>query len=98
MATTGKLTHNSRYGEVVTPEGVIVTLSQDAYPDGTNEEPYYRASGTDADGNDYRVRWETTAEWDEQQTAYRNGTLTEDDVEIAEEDACDWDDYTVTRG
>ena len=90
------MTNNSKYGEVVI-NGVLVTLTQQAYPDGTNDAPRYRAHAVDGEGNDYRVEWQTTAAWDAQQEAYRNGTLDADDALIDEEYACDWDTYTVER-
>ena len=59
----------------------VLTLKEEAYITGSNDDVYYLASATDADGNDYLVRWEIIV----------------DDVDALddESDACDWDVYTV---
>ena len=68
---------NAKYG-TIDHNGKTLTLTQQAYldGDGSNDcEGYYSASAVDADGNDYKVRWEI-----------RDGFDGED-----EGDACDWD-------
>jgi len=85
-----------RYG-TVEHDGATLVLTQDAYADGTYDDPYYSAHAVDADGNMYKVRWETTLEWDAQQEAFREGHLDDDAGFIEEEDACDWTVYAVER-
>lgn len=43
-----------------------LVLTEEAFPNnyGTNGEVRYHANAIDADGNEYRVVWETTVEWD----------------------------------
>ena len=68
---------NAKYG-TIDHNGKTLTLTQQAYldGDGSNDcEGYYSAAAVDADGNDYKVRWEI-----------RDGFDGED-----EGDACDWD-------
>ena len=60
------MTQAADYG-TVTFNGVLYTLTQDAYCDnyGTDGGVRYYAHATDAAGNKYRVAWDTTIEWDE---------------------------------
>lgn len=39
-------------------EGEEYALLQDAYLDGTHEDPHYSSTATDKKGNTYEVRWE----------------------------------------
>lgn len=55
--------------------GKLVELLQDPYLDGTNDDPYYRASGRLADGTEVEVHWQILPGFDG------------DD----ESNACDWD-------
>ena len=74
---------NAKYG-TIDHNGKTLTLTQQAYldGDGSNDcEGYYSASAVDADGNDYKVRWEI-----------RDGFDGED-----EGDACDWDKPSSIR-
>lgn len=68
---------NANFG-TVTHNGKTLTLTQQAYLDcdgSDTGERYYSASAIDADGNEYKVRWEIY-----------EGFEGED-----EGDACDWD-------
>lgn len=61
----------------VVHEGKEITLVQEPYIDGVaGERPYYRAVGTDAEGNEYKVIWDVVDGWE--------------DIED-ESDMCDWD-------
>lgn len=72
-------------------EGKTLALTQQAYCDntGAGDQVAYFAAAVDADGNAYKVKWDTTMEWDEAQAAYRadplNAPVPED-----ESAACDW--------
>jgi len=70
--------------QTVTFEGKEITLTQDAYLDGTHEASYYQASGVDTDGNDVIVKWEIYEHWLNEDGSL-NGELED------ESDACDWD-------
>lgn len=83
-----------KYG-TVEHNGKIITLTQQAFAEnfGTNGQVAYYAHGVDADGNDYKVIWQTTKEWDEAQAAAtpdEYSSLLDD-----ESNACDWDAYEV---
>ena len=68
---------NARFG-TINHNGKTLTLTQQAYLhcDGSDTgERYYRASAVDAEGNDYRVRWELYEGFDGED----------------ESEACDWD-------
>ena len=65
-------------------EGKEFTLTQDAYVDGTNENPYYKAAGIDSDGNKVIVKWEMYPHW------FNEDGLHNSEMED-EGDACDWD-------
>lgn len=65
-------------------EGKEITLTQEAYLTGTQEAPYYEATGTDQEGNEVTVKWEIKPQW-----LSEDGTL---NGELEDEsDACDWD-------
>ncbi|MFJ5713101.1 helix-turn-helix domain-containing protein [Neobacillus sp. NPDC093127] len=50
----------------VTFEGKEITLTQDPYIDGVpGREPYYRAVGIDAEGNEYNVVWNVVDNYEE---------------------------------
>lgn len=81
---------NKDYG-TVTFDGKLYTLTQDAYADNYENRTCYFACAEDADGEGYRVRWETTIEWDEREAAY---VASDYDPWFANEDeanACDWE-------
>ena len=61
-------------------DGVVYALCQQAYIDnyGTDGGVRYYATAIDADGNKYKVTWETIE--------YDDGHVSDD-----ESDACDWD-------
>ena len=68
---------NAKYG-TVNHNGKTLTLTQNAFLDcdGSNTgERYYSAGAIDADGNEYKVRWEIYDGFDGED----------------EGDACDWD-------
>ena len=68
---------NARFG-TVNHNGKTLTLTQNAFLDcdGSNTgERYYSAGAVDADGNEYKVRWEIYAGFDGED----------------EGDACNWD-------
>lgn len=80
-------------------QGKTIYLTQQAhadntYRDGRNGDLVYRAHGIDTNGNEYRVEWETTAEWDDHQSRDEyhdhNGADTCGWCED-ESNACDWD-------
>jgi hypothetical protein len=62
--------------------GQTLAMTQYAYCDnyGTYGAVRYYAQAKDADGNVYRVAWDTTAEWD----------ALEPEDRTDESDACDW--------
>jgi hypothetical protein len=64
----------------VTFGGKELTLQQDAYASNYKDRVCYFAYAIDREGNDYLVRWETTAAWD-------NSLDQQDD----ESNACEWD-------
>ncbi|MDW0112195.1 hypothetical protein QT711_03295 [Sporosarcina saromensis] len=70
--------------EKVTFEGIEYTLTQEAYLTGTHGNPYYEASGIDADGNEVTVTWEIKDHWLDKD-GILNGLLED------ESEACDWD-------
>jgi len=75
----------TNFGTVVFGE-VTITLTQQAYCSNAGQ---YRATGEDAEGNEYQVVWATTEAWDDAQEASKNGDVSgfaED-----ESNACDWD-------
>lgn len=76
---------NAEYG-TVEYNGKALELTQQPYLDGTYDNPVYRASATDVDGNLYLVIWQAYPDWQER--------LADGD----ESDCADWDDYTVTEG
>jgi len=65
-------------------KGKAVTLTQDAYLDGTHEAPHYKAAGVDTEGNVVVVKWEIYEHW-----LNEDGSLN-DELED-ETDACNWD-------
>lgn len=68
-------------------DGKTLTLTQDAFAENYKDRICYFAMAEDDDGNEWRVRWETTAAWD-------NNPNDQDD----ESNACDWanpDDATM---
>ena len=72
---------NAKYG-TVQHNGMTLTLTQQAFItcDGSNTgECYYSAGAVDADGNEYKVRWEI-----------RDGFDGDD-----ESNACDWDEPSL---
>jgi len=75
----------------VNHEGVELALAQQAYADnyGTDGGVRYYAKAIDAQGNEYKVAWDTTAAWDAAEAAYQadpqNARPNEDESE-----ACDW--------
>lgn len=72
--------HN-KFGSFVLEDGKIVNLCQQAYMDGTNENPYYRAAGYLASENPEDETGPTVSvTWD----------CTNYDAE-EESDCCDWD-------
>lgn len=72
---------NSRLGSFVLESGHVVHLCQQAYMDGTNENPIYRASGYLASENpDDETGPTVTVTWACENYEAEN-----------EEDCCDWD-------
>jgi hypothetical protein len=70
------------FGTIVMDDGSLVYLTQQAYLDGTFENPVYRAAAEDAEGNEYNVFW----------------TPVENYMELEDEsDCCDWDDFSVDK-
>lgn len=73
-------------------EGKTYKLTENAYSDnyGTDGGIRYYASATDGKGNEYKVAWDTTAEWDQANEQYKQtgeySPLLDD-----ESNACDWD-------
>lgn len=80
----------AKYG-TVTHAGQDLALTQYAYCEnyGTEGGVRYYAHAIDRTGNEYRVAWDTTPEWEAAEDAYRadpeNETPNEDESE-----ACDW--------
>ncbi|WP_019156825.1 hypothetical protein [Robertmurraya massiliosenegalensis] len=64
------------HGEVE-HEGKVIRLTQNAYLDGTHENPYYSANGIDAEGNEYEITWDVVENWKELED---------------ESECCDWDE------
>ena len=88
---------DNNYG-TVTFEGKVYTLTEQAEAAnyGTDGEVRYYANAVDADGERYKVAWETTEAWNEATEDYKttgevNG-LIED-----ESNACDWDNPVDVR-
>lgn len=71
----------------VTFGGVEIFLTQEAY---CNNAGQYLAAGKDADGNEYRVEWQTTKAWDDAQELCRTTGEVSGFAED-ESNACDWD-------
>lgn len=71
--------------------GLTLALTQQAYVSnyGTDGGVRYYAAAVDAEGNEYRVEWDTTPAWDEADEAAQNG----DDNGYCDDEsnACDWD-------
>jgi len=67
------------FGTVTLPDGVVLTLEENAICDDT--EDFYKATATDACDNIYSIRWEVRDDF---------SRLNED-----EGDACDWEDCMV---
>lgn len=65
--------------EKVNYEGKALTLTQEAYVAGTQDQPHYEAAAVDAEGNEYLVRWEVRDNW-------RDIAESGDESEM-----CDWD-------
>lgn len=72
-------------------EGKEITLTQDAYLDGTHAAPHYQAAGVDAAGNEVIVKWEILEHWLNEDGSL-NGELED------ESDACDWDNPVEVEG
>jgi hypothetical protein len=64
-------------------EGKKLELMQNAYVDGTSENVHYTARAVDSEGNEYKVTWEIT---------HPDFAMLGD-----ESDACNWDEYEVTK-
>lgn len=77
--------------QTVNFEGKKITLTQDAYLDGTHEAPHYQAAGVDAAGNEVIVKWEIFEHWLNEDGSL-NGELED------ETDACDWDNPVEVEG
>lgn len=76
--------------------GKTLTLTQDAYCDNKGNGVAYYAHAVDADGNDYRVEWQTTAAWDAAQEQAKSDPENYDGACDDESHDCDWDMYEVT--
>ena len=50
------------YGSVTSADGTVVVITQSPYLDGQRGESCYRATGRDADGNDYTITWDNLGE------------------------------------
>lgn len=77
------------YG-AVKKKGVEYILTQQAYADnyGADGEVIYKAMAEDEEGNEYRVIWETTTEFDEAQELHsleNDEDLTDEEIERKEE-------------
>ena len=88
-------TTTTEYGDITMNDGTIVHLTEAA--EAGNYHGYgdvsirYSARGVDGSGNVYRVKWDTTEDWD---AKIADGYEPNGDYE----DACDWDSPTeVTR-
>ncbi|MBS1368424.1 MAG: hypothetical protein HPZ91_00575 [Lentisphaeria bacterium] len=75
--------HSKNLNNQIEYNGKNLTLTQEAYIDGTYENPYYTASATDDDGKEYIIIW----------IPYNN--YEERCVNGDESDACNWDEYKV---
>ena len=80
----------AKYG-TVEHNGTVLALTQQAYAEnhGTDGGVRYYAAAIDAEGNEYRVEWDTTAAWDAITKAYwadPENAPTPDDESLA----CDW--------
>ena len=78
-------TRNCKFGVIVLAgdfagDEKLIYLTQQAYLDGTHENPCYRAHAKDADDNAYLITWDVLDGWQDQ-----------DD----ESECCDWDVFTV---
>ena len=62
--------------EIIDHGDIVYLLQQEAYLDGTHEEPLYRAFATDVHDDEYEVQWEPIEGFE--------------DIEDAH-DHCDWD-------
>lgn len=73
-------------------EGKTLTLTQQAYCDnvGAGDQVAYFARAVDAEGNVYKVKWDTTFDWDEAEAAFKADPLNAPPNED-ESLACDWD-------
>ena len=67
---------------------------EDSFPDGTHENPVYKAYAIDLEGNRYIIIWNQYAQ-DEENECFVN----EDGKQMGDwsdgANACDWDDYIV---
>jgi hypothetical protein len=83
----GHNTSTDDHGTIIKDDGEIIDLTQEAYIDGTNDSPFYRAAAVsrtrvDADGDpvQYHVFW----------------SLKEGAEDLGDEsEACDWDDFEL---
>jgi hypothetical protein len=82
----------NNYG-TVQHNGTTIRLTQGAYfAAEQGQDPYYAARGIDAQGNEYRVTWQTTQEWDEHVAAHEADREKGIDTgHLDEGNACDWD-------
>jgi len=71
---------NAKLYGMLKVHGITIALTQDAYLDGTKDNPYYTAAAIDGQGREYRVRWDVVEDWQ--------------DIEDAG-DHCDWTDFEV---
>ena len=51
--------------EEIKVNGIEMILDQNAYADGTNEDPHFTALAHDADENKYLVRWDIDPDYDD---------------------------------
>lgn len=82
--------------------GRTLALTQPAYCDayGTDGEVCYYASAIDDNGGTYKVRWDTTADWDARCAAVQAEMQAGEDITDPlddESDACDWDSPVEIR-
>ena len=79
-------------------EGQTLYLTQQAYIDnkGTDGDCVYRATAIDEKGNDYTVTWDAY-ETDEENECYIDSEGDSMGSYDDESNACDWEDYSVTK-
>lgn len=80
-------------------EGKKLYLIQQAYANQKYDYIVYRATAIDDEGNDYQVEWDTVEGWEDHKVGEDGFCAVEGCNGFCEDEsnACNWDEYTVTK-